>query len=143
MAQAVAAWALIAVSAVNGSEMILAASFAVTSDCDGLGSIDVEDLDLNIDGAGELFNDEGDLKPGFYLWKGTVEADGVDDVAYEGVVTRIDAKLVPAWMDKHEAEPSAPVVEAPPEDDDDLPVELAFKPHYNREEDDHDGSTND
>ena len=87
-------WALV-VHGANGKSSVIASSFGVSMDVDMLGP-DPEDIGLPIEMDG----------PGFYLWKGLQNFDGLDGVDYsDGKTEKIDPITAVGWMSNHESEP--------------------------------------
>ena len=87
------AWALIFVHSNGKQKFILSSSWAVTCDCKELGYLANGDIEIPC----------GD-EPGFHLWDGSIDFDGLDRIDYNGnawpvVLTPIE---LAAFFDKHE-----------------------------------------
>lgn len=91
-------WALIFVhphAATNSTpQFVVASSWAVTSDCQEVGWLAGDDLGISCG-----------LEPGFHLWEGTIDFDGLDGIDYEGTDKVISFKDAEVWFAKHEASP--------------------------------------
>lgn len=91
------AWALIFVhpfaSTDSTPQFVVASSWAITSDCRDIGWL-ADDLGIPCG-----------LEPGFHLWEGTIDFDGLDGVDYDGADKVISFKDAEVWFAKHEDKP--------------------------------------